>query len=253
MLAYASVSTGFKGGGSNPRPFNAFQLVAFGPEELVAYELGLKTDLFDRRLRVNASAFLNKFSDIQTGVNICPTGVPGTETPSACRVNAGDADIKGFEVELSAEPVDDLLIDASLSYIDLEYQSVSDLSQTLITDPGTAPPWKATFGAQYRVDLGTAGSLTPRMDVFYQDDQFTGPLTLNDVRTLNFLPSFTTVNARLTWQNEDRDLQVALEVTNLTDEYYLLSSFDLRGAGTGYRKVLPARPREWAVTVKKSF
>lgn len=253
VLAYASVSTGFKGGGSNPRPFNAFQLVAFGPEELVAYEIGLKTDLLDRRLRVNASAFLNKFTDIQTGVNICPTGVPGTETPSACRVNAGDADITGFELELSAEPVDDLLIDASLSYIDLEYSSVSPLSQTLITDPGTAPPWKATFGAQYRVDMGSAGSLTPRVDVFYQDDQFTGPLTLNGVRLLNFLPSFTTVNARLTWQNEDEDLSVALEVTNLTDQYYLLSSFDLRGAGTGYRKVLPARPREWALTVKKRF
>ncbi|TIX49273.1 TonB-dependent receptor [Alteraurantiacibacter aquimixticola] len=253
VLAYASVATGFKGGGSNPRPFNAFQLVPFGPEELVAYEVGLKTDLLDRRLRANLSAFLNKFTDIQTGVNICPTGVPGTETPSACRVNAGDADIRGFELELQAEPVDGLMLDASLSYIDLKYKTVSPLSQTQIDDPGTAPPWKASFGAQYRIDLDSAGTLTPRFDVFYQDDQFTGPLTLGGVRMLNFLPSFTTVNARLTWRNEADDLAVSLEVTNLTDEYYLLSSFDLRGAGTGYRKVLPARPREWALTVRKDF
>jgi iron complex outermembrane receptor protein len=76
---------------------------------------------------------------------------------------------------------------------------------------------------------------------------------LGGVRMLNYLPSFTTMNARVTWQNEPEDLSISLEVTNLTDEYYLLSSFDLRGAGTGYRKVLPARPREWAVTVKKKF
>ena len=253
VLAYASVSTGFKGGGSNPRPFNAYQLIAFGPETLTAYEVGLKTDLFDRRLRANLSAFLNKYKDIQTGVSICPTGVPGTETPSACRVNAGDADIKGFELEIQAEPVDDLQIDGSLSYIKLSYTSVSPLSQTQLDDPGNAPPWKATFGAQYRIDMGNSGSLTPRLDVYYQDKQFTGPLTLNGVRMLNYLPSFTTMNARVTWQNEPEDLSISLEVTNLTDEYYLLTSFDLRGAGTGYRKVLPARPREWAVTVKKKF
>lgn len=253
VLAYASVSTGFKGGGSNPRPFNAFQLLPFGPEELVAYEVGMKTDLLDRRLRLNASAFLNKFTGIQTGVRICPTGVPGTETPSACRVNAGDADIKGFELEMQAEPIDDLNIDASLSYINLKYTEVSPLSETLLTDPGTAPPWKASAGIQYRIDLGDSGSLTPRFDVFYQDAQFTGPLTLGGERMLNYLPSYTTANGRLTWRNEEDDLQVSMEVTNLFNEYYLLSSFDLRGAGTGYRKVLPARPREWAVTVKKRF
>lgn len=56
VLAYATVSTGFKGGGIAPRPFNAAQAVPFGPEELTAFELGLKTDLFDRKVRLNVSA-----------------------------------------------------------------------------------------------------------------------------------------------------------------------------------------------------
>lgn len=259
IMAYASVATGFKGGGSNPRPFNAFQLIPFGPETMTAYEVGVKTDLLGRRLRLNVSAFLNKFKDIQSGVRICPTGVPGTETPSACRVNAGDADIKGVEVEMFAEPVDGFNLDGSLSYIDFEYTEVSPLGEALLTDPGNSPKWKASLGAQYRIYLGDAGSITPRVDMFYQAKQFTGAVSLppapapNRVRTLNYLPSFTTFNARLTWQNEAEDLSVSLEATNLTDEYYLLTSFDLRGAGTGYRKVLPARPREWAVSVKKKF
>ncbi len=68
IMIYGSVATGFKGGGSNPRPFNAFQLLPFAPETLTAYEVGFKTDLLDRRLRFNVSAFLNKYADIQTGV-----------------------------------------------------------------------------------------------------------------------------------------------------------------------------------------
>jgi iron complex outermembrane receptor protein len=44
-----------------------------------------------------------------------------------------------------------------------------------------------------------------------------------------------------------------LEVTNITDEYYLLSRFNLLGAGAGFDKALPARPREWALTVRKEF
>ena len=48
MLAYATFSTGFKGGGVGPRPFNPAQARGFGPETLNNYELGLKLDLFDR-------------------------------------------------------------------------------------------------------------------------------------------------------------------------------------------------------------
>jgi iron complex outermembrane receptor protein len=67
------------------------------------------------------------------------------------------------------------------------------------------------------------------------------------------MPSFTTLNGRLTWQNADEDLSISLEVTNITDEYYYLSRFNLLGAGAGFDKALPAQPREWAVTVRKKF
>ena len=60
-------------------------------------------------------------------------------------------------------------------------------------------------------------------------------------------------NARLTWRNSDKDLEVALEATNLFDKYYLVTSFDLIGAGAGLVGGQPGRPREWALTVKKTF
>jgi iron complex outermembrane receptor protein len=57
VMAYATVSTGFKGGGVSPRPFNPVQVVSFNPETVTTYEVGVKTDFFDRRLRINVAAF----------------------------------------------------------------------------------------------------------------------------------------------------------------------------------------------------
>jgi iron complex outermembrane receptor protein len=255
FMVYASVATGFKGGGSNPRPFNAFQLLSFDPEELVAYEIGVKSDLFDRRLRVNVSAFQNEYDAIQTSVSPCPLPpeLSAFATPSACRINGGDARIKGFEVEMNAEPIDDFRIDASLSHIDFQYQRVAAGTGILLTDQGTGmPSWKWSAGVQYKVDLGSSGSITPRFDVNHQAETFTGFDGTGVNRLAQFLPAFTMANARLTWRNEDEDLSIALEVTNLTDEYYFYSVFDQRN-NNGGRIGAPAQPREWALTVRKEF
>ncbi|NML12282.1 TonB-dependent receptor [Sphingobium sp. AR-3-1] len=261
LMVYGSVSTGFKGGGSNPRPFNTQQVIAFRPEKLTAYEIGFKSDFFNRRVRLNASAFINDYVDIQIPVLTCPGA------PCAARLNAGDARVKGFEAELSAYPIDGLAIDASISYLDFKYIASSlDPAATSPTvpggtnpggvspsDPPASPPWKFSVGAQYKIDLDKAGSLTPRFDVTYEDKKYGGPSVVNGERILNFVPAYTLANARVTWQNADEDLDVSFEVTNLFDKYYLLSVLDLRGAGGGVRKGRPGNPREWAVTVKKKF
>ncbi|WP_256869387.1 TonB-dependent receptor [Sphingobium lactosutens] len=256
LMVYGSVSTGFKGGGSNPRPFTTQQVIAFRPEKLTAYEIGFKSDFFNRRVRLNAAAFINDYVDIQIPVLTCPTA------PCAARLNAGDARVKGFEAELSAYPIDGLAIDASISYLDFKYIASSlDPAAAYPTNPGgvsaddppVSPPWKFSVGAQYKIDLDKAGSLTPRFDVTYEDKKFGGSAVINGARILNFVPAYTLANARLTWQNADEDLDVSFEVTNLFDKYFYLSVFDLRGAGAGVRKARPGNPREWAITVKKKF
>lgn len=258
VMVYGTVSTGFKGGGSNPRPFNAGQVISFGPETLTAYEVGLKSDLFDRRVRLNLAAFYNDFTDIQITVAQCP------DSPCAARFNAGDAKVLGFEAELSATPIENLSIDASLSHLDFAYVEGSLDPRAAIPplgtnpggvspdDPGPSPAWKASAGVQYAIQLGDAGSITPRVDVVYQDRQYAGPNT-SGVRTLNYLPSFTLVNARIAWENADKDLTLSLELSNLTDEYYFYSQFDSRGAGGGALVAQPGRPREWQVSLRKRF
>jgi len=76
-----------QGGRRGPRPFNVEQARSFGPEKLTSYELGLKTDLFDRRVRVNGDVFYNDFKDAQLTLLSCPQfGGPG---PCALPQNAG--------------------------------------------------------------------------------------------------------------------------------------------------------------------
>jgi iron complex outermembrane receptor protein len=251
VMVYASVSTGFKGGGTNPRPFYASQAFSFDPEVLTSYEVGVKTDLFDRRVRFDLVGFYAELKNAQIGTSVCPDG----STPCAATLNGGDAHEKGIEAELFARPVDGLSIDGSISYLDFYYVKLAPGSTISLSDPfAGSPTWKWTLGAQYEIPLGSFGSLTPRVDASYQDKIYTGfKYPSGPTGVPQFIDAYTLVNARVTWQNPDKDLSVALEVTNLTDKYYYLTDFDLRAAGAGLDKAQPGRPREWALTVRKSF
>ena len=269
VLAYATVSTGYKAGGVGPRPFNAAQARGFGPEKLTSYEIGLKTDLFDRRVRLNLAGFYNDFKDAQLTLLSCPQfGGPG---PCALPQNAGNAHVKGVEAELFARPVEGLQFDASASYIDWKWTCVNPAvvggaSGACSSDPAVVSllsknprgliKTKWSFGIQYDAELGKAGTLTPRFDMAYQSSLAGGdlaPAAGSPSALFGQVPAYTISNARLTWLNEKKDLSVALEVTNLFDKYYFLSKFDLTGAGAGAITGQPGRPREWAVTIKKKF
>lgn len=269
VLAYATIATGYKAGGVGPRPFNAAQARGFGPEKLTSYEIGIKTDLFDRMVRLNLAGFYNDFKDAQLTLLSCPQfGGPG---PCALPQNAGNAKVKGFEVELFATPAEGLQIDGSLSYIDWTWKCVNPAVVGLASGACSSDPavigllsqtprglikWKWSAGIQYRAELGNAGSLTPRFDIGYQDGLAGGdraPAAGSPSELFGQIPSFTLANARLTWRNADEDVEVGLEVTNLFDKYYFVSKFDLTGAGAGAITGQPGRPREWAVTVKKKF
>lgn len=268
VLVYATTGTGYKAGGVGPRPFNAAQARPFGVEEVTSYEAGFKTDLFDRRLRFNVSAYYNELKDAQLTLLSCPQfGGPG---PCALPQNAGDATIKGVEFEAFFEPVEGLTIDAAASYIKYKFKCVDpqvvgvttipagtcSSDQTVVSrlaDP--AQGWQWNLGMQYEADLGGSGSLTPRIDINRQN-RLPGnvlraaPGSAADV--FGKVPGYTLANARLTWRNADRDLDISLEVTNLFDKYYFRSKFDLSGLA-GSVLGTPGQPREWAVSVKKKF
>jgi iron complex outermembrane receptor protein len=260
FMTYAQYSTGFKGGGINPRPFFVTQALPHGPETLEAWEIGFKSDLLDRRVRLNAAVFWNNYSDILVTVSNCPLPGPFPPAPCALPLNAGQADVRGFELELAAEPVDGLLIDASLAYLDFDYKSLSPQAVAsgigLEDDGQYIQQWQWSIGAQYAIDLGGAGTLTPRIDINFEDDYARNANNVDaatgGVDMFGQLQSRTLVNGRLTYLEPDENWQLSLEVRNLTDELYYTDIFDNRGS-TNSIQGRPGMPRTWAVTFRYNF
>jgi iron complex outermembrane receptor protein len=253
VMAYAQFSTGHRGGGVNPRPFVVEQAVPFNPETLSAYEVGLKTDLFDRRVRLNLSAFINNYNNMIFS-NTAPTVVNGVviSAVNSTPINAGDGRFKGVEAEVTIQPIDGLSIDGNVSYLDFHLVRLGAAGASLgtITLANIAPyvtKWKAAGGIQYRAGLGDLGSLSPRLDVAYQSSFYTAI----DNNPASLTPAYTVANARLTWQSAGGDLQVTAAVTNLFDKFYYLNKF--RGPAIASVTGQPAAPRQWSISVKKSF
>ncbi len=219
------------------------------PETLDSYEVGFKST-FGGNLRLNAAVFWNDYTAIQLPTNVCAWAPPGQQTPCASQNNVGDAEVYGAEIEAEWHIGDGFTLDASYSILDFEYQTI-DPGATAVTlgmiTPYT-PEDKWSLGAQYEFTLGGGGSFTPRIDVSYQGEVYANAVNAST----NFIPDYTVVNARLTWRSLDDLWQVALEGTNLTDEYYYVTLFDLWGPA-GYIHGQPSRPTEWAMSVKRNF
>ncbi|MBT2186982.1 TonB-dependent receptor [Sphingobium nicotianae] len=252
FLAYASVSTGFKGGGVNPRPFVADQRLPFKPETLTTYEVGFKADLFDRRVRLNGAAFLNKYKDIVLSKLTCPESV--LPTPCLRPDNIGSADVKGFELEATIRPVDGLSIDGSFSYLDFKYTSPTTSAGLLVGSaiPGSAitpytPKTSYSIGAQYdyQTNIGLFGI---RFDGSYQGDLF----TTSENTSWSKIPGRFLGNGQLSFTSMDKDWKLILSVQNIFNKYYFTSISDV-SSSLGIVSGVPGLPRTWAISVKRSF
>lgn len=255
---YGQIATGFKGGGINPRPYYPEQAVPFGIEESTSYEVGIKSMLFDRRLRLNADYFHNDYTGYQGQVSACPdispTLPPGVPVFCGATRNIGDARIDGFEVEFDARPVPGFSIDGSLSYVNFRFVAGLPTSAIIpgVTQAAYVPKWKYALGAQYEIDLSGMGSLTPRVDWTWQSTmQSSLP---------NSIPGYTygevdprgLLNARLTYRTADGNWEAALAATNLLDKFYYVNRYDqVTQSQNAYG--LPGRPREVMLSVKRRF
>ena len=247
LLLYAQVSTGFKGGGINPRPSAPDQVRTFGPEKLTTYEAGFKSDLLDRRVRINGAVFLNDYTDIQLVRYQCPDSVVlSCSVPS----NAGDAEIFGFELENTFIPVDGLQINAVLGYLDFDYKRITNPA-TLVTLDMIAPfisKWQASAGIQYAVETGSGSTITPRLDWSYRSSFFYNSVN-NDFSKIN---GYSTFSGRLTYDSADKGWQLSAGVTNIFKKFYYTGVAENVGS-FGVVTGNPGRPREWSISVRRSF
>tara|TARA_A100001037_G_scaffold306812_1_gene355980 strand:- start:1629 stop:4376 length:2748 start_codon:yes stop_codon:yes gene_type:complete len=113
-MAYFTWTRGFTGGGWNGRGGTASSIGPFNPEEGQNFELGIKTDWWDRRLRVNVSAFDTKVKNFQTAFIRAAPGGGGQETIQS---NLGSFETKGVELEVTVAPTEYLNVWANVSHL----------------------------------------------------------------------------------------------------------------------------------------
>ncbi|MCC7413201.1 MAG: TonB-dependent receptor [Gammaproteobacteria bacterium] len=251
FMTYFTYSEGFKSGGFNGRPTVAAAVESYDPEFLDSYEFGMKSEWFGRRLRLNAAAFFYNYKDLQfTAVSADPA------SGSLLLVvdNAGEADVKGFEIELLAQPIEGLEVNAATGYTDFVITSLDPgvTEVTLDSEMIRTPEWTASAGIQYTWPWQEYGVFRLRGDWTYESRSYTDiqntPSLARDAHSI--------FGARLTWALPATPLggqwELAAFGTNLTDERVIvsgISALDSFGTAEGFYN----RPREWGVQLRMTF
>ena len=252
QMIYASWARGFKSGGFTGR-IGVVQDgdTPFGPEKVDTFEVGVKADLLDRRLRINLAAFYTNYRDMQVAQIYfdSATNVQGNRI-----LNAAKAEIKGFELEVQAVPVDGLTLRGSLGYLDTKYKEFlyfDPVTATIFDLKGAAlqnaPKWAATAGINYAIDLSGGSKIVADVSYQYTSKKYYTAI-LNTPRS-EIQPTHY-VDALLTWRAPGDRFQIGLWGKNLLDKRYISTSYDSPGyaAIVGY-----APPRQYGASVTYNF
>jgi Outer membrane receptor proteins, mostly Fe transport len=232
-MIYASVSTGQKAGGGNVPNVASGN---FEPEKLTAYEIGFKTDLLDRRLRLNGAAFYYDFRDIQAQLVGGPTG------GATFVVNGNKAKASGVELEATALVAEGLTLNGAFTYLfDREYTDFNVPATPTAGIPSLnvtgnkmvgAPEFTAIAGLKYEQDLGDSGTVEFNTNFSYRSGYF---LTIaNNLGTggKNREKGIPLLNANIEYRTPNQSFGLSLWVRNLVDAEYYLGGLDALGGAT---------------------
>jgi iron complex outermembrane receptor protein len=272
---YASFNRGFKSGSySLQSPLNA----PFLPQYIKAYEIGAKTELFDRRLRLNVAGFHYDIDDYQ--VRSAAVANPG----ASLILNAATVKVDGAELEFEVAPIDDLRVFGGVTYLDsrfdqfggpnaqfqapIVYPNPATCPANLrgtenpgVLTPGArtggfttcfgdvsgldtpnAPQLTASIGASYLVPIGTSGQLRMSALYSYNDGYVYEPDNVAQQDAYNL------VNASIEYRPME-NYGIEFWGRNLTDEEYAVQKIT---TGTGTTLALGA-PQTYGVNVKIDF
>jgi iron complex outermembrane receptor protein len=233
IFGYASISRGFKAGGFNGLDRNPAVLRrAFDPQLSTSYEVGLKADWFDSRLRTNVAVFVNDLEDLQ---QVASAG--GGAFPTQ---NVGDARLTGFEAEIAASPIEGLTLFGNFGVLDDEYQELNPGASAATAGAIGLPlvaETTAQLGANYTFPLTDRYRARIGADARYVGNYFVN--VQNNLEAGDYWRS----DAFVSLGTENGKWEVALEGRNLTDEETYVS-----GALVDALTIL--KPRTWMLSVR---
>jgi len=258
LMVYGRVAKGFKSGGFNGRANSASERTAYDPEKALSWEAGFKSRLFGQ-LTLNGAAFTSTYEDFQARVS-GTEDVLGIPTPTLSVLNAGKLKINGAELEAAWTPIDNLLLDTQVGYLDADYKDFDDVRFTTccggsraFQTPAFAPKWTVRLGAQYSFDLGSAGTITLGAQTRHKsrtalavDNTFVigsgpGAGTTTEIDAL-FQKGYWVHDARIVYETANKHWEVGLYGNNLSDRAYKTDAQEFSSVG-GVRTVYYGAPR----------
>jgi len=217
LLLYARMEKGWRSGDLEPSNYFFSPVDApVDPEEVWLYELGAKSDWFDKRLRVNAAVFYMEYEDLVVTRPL----VGGL----VAKENAGTIDYTGFEIEATARPTRRLTLNCAVTYMDTELGSfITENPRTGVFEDvkgNTAenvPEWKAVLGASYVFPIEGVGYLTLGANLAYRDKVH---WTLFPEDQSAWVDDYTLVNARVRFETENGRWALEAYGRNVFEEEY---------------------------------
>ncbi|MYM61931.1 TonB-dependent receptor [Pseudomaricurvus sp. HS19] len=274
MMIYASVSTGYRAGGFNTRGTNDATLQPFDQEVVTTYEIGNKADwdIAGVPVRSNVAVYWQDYEDIHHTRSFYESGILVTRTE-----NAAEAEIKGFEADLTVMPTDDLRLTLSYSYVDAQYKEKKDLIGGVEIDTSDnefpyIPEQSLTASVAYTLPIDASlGEMSVLVSYYWQDEMATHPLIDQfDIMPGTFTPTwseddvarmtdyseaddYSVWNLRYDWRNVmGSDFDLAAYVNNATDEEYILGGLNVVDSG-GYAGAMYGAPRTIGASLRYSF
>jgi iron complex outermembrane recepter protein len=200
-------------------------------------EIGLKSELFDRRLLLNLAAFYTDYDDIQLNFQ---------EGASPVLRNAGKARLKGGELESQAILGGGFGFTLAAGYIDAEYTSIDPGTVGITLDSALpkTPEFKINVGPTLDFNLRNGGGLRFAVDYTYTDDMFNDSLNTANLHR----DSTENLNAAIRYTSPEDKYEFAVGGTNLTDDRYLITGSINEAAGEHVGTY--NAPRQWYVSVR---
>jgi iron complex outermembrane receptor protein len=245
IFTFASFARGYRSGGFNDRirtdlPDDNFGVSSFDEETLDMFELGIRSELFDNRLRLNLTAFYGEYTDQQLSALI-----PGTTR--AVFQNAGESSLSGLEGEVIWVLSEILTMDATFALLDTQFDKLDEGVTGVTLDSEFARAPKKSFSVGLEADFE---AIVARADYGWKDDA-----NLVEVDGANIVQeSYGLLSANITYKPIDASWSVSVFGNNLTDEEYLLGGLDLTTAApTGTSAAEPGRFREYGIKFNWDF
>jgi iron complex outermembrane receptor protein len=213
IMLYAAYSGGFKAGGTNDTTADID--TPFDEETLDSTEIGIRSTLFDGRVRANLTAFSMDYQDKQITVT------SDTRCFNRCTTNVGDGKITGWEFDGMAALSDNVVWTLGVGILDARWDEISNPTAgvTKSSPFSAAPDLTWTTGLRFTADLSDGASVITNLDYAYTDEHATSP---QDSTTL-YMPEYDLLNFRVKWRSADSNYEISLFCSNCTDEEYVRS------------------------------